>query len=103
MLAMALFLIGSTFLHAPWLYQEKRFHPQLGRYGAAAPLSPASRSGSAGHRASARSSARFSASRGRSSACGPGASLLAVYSIGLGLPFLVAGLALDRAAGRSAG
>ena len=25
------------FSHAPWLYQEKRFHPQLGRFGAAAP------------------------------------------------------------------
>src|SRR4029078_4227337 len=38
MLSMALFLIGSTFLRAPWLYQEKRFHPHLGHYGAAAPL-----------------------------------------------------------------
>ena len=38
MLAMALFLLGSMFLHAPWLYQEKRFHPQLGRFGAATPL-----------------------------------------------------------------
>ena len=27
MLAMALFLLGSMFLRAPWLYQEKRFHP----------------------------------------------------------------------------
>ena len=33
MFAMALFLVGSIFLHAPWLYQEKRFHPQLGRFG----------------------------------------------------------------------
>ena len=38
LLAMALFLIGSMFLRAPWLYREKRFHPQLGRYGAAAPV-----------------------------------------------------------------
>ena len=37
MLAMALFLLGSLFLRAPWLYQEKRFHPQLGRFGDAAP------------------------------------------------------------------
>ncbi len=37
MLAMALFLLGSLFLRAPWLYQEKRFHPQLGRFGEAAP------------------------------------------------------------------
>ena len=38
MLAMALFLVGSMFLRAPWLYQEKRFHPDLGRFGTAAPL-----------------------------------------------------------------
>ena len=38
MLAMALFLLGSLFLRAPWLYQEKRFHPQLGRFGDAAPV-----------------------------------------------------------------
>jgi cytochrome c-type biogenesis protein len=99
MLAMALFLIGSIFLRAPWLYQEKRFHPQLGRYGAAAPLV-----------------AGVAFGFGWSPCLGPilgsilgiaatqqrvwaGASLLAVYSIGLGLPFLVAGLALDRAAG----
>ena len=37
MFAMALFLLGSLFLRAPWLYQEKRFHPQLGRFGNAAP------------------------------------------------------------------
>ncbi len=37
MLAMALFLLGSLFLRAPWLYQERRFHPQLGRFGEAAP------------------------------------------------------------------
>ena len=35
---MALFLLGSLFLQAPWLYQEKRFHPQLGRFGDAAPV-----------------------------------------------------------------
>src|SRR3954452_17785372 len=37
MFAMALFLLGSLFLRAPWLYQEKRFHPQLGRFANAAP------------------------------------------------------------------
>jgi cytochrome c-type biogenesis protein len=33
LLAMGIFLLGSLFLRAPWLYQEKRFHPQLGRFG----------------------------------------------------------------------
>ena len=38
LLAMGIFLLGSLFLRAPWLYQEKRFHPQLGRFGDAAPV-----------------------------------------------------------------
>ena len=32
-LAMALFVLGSLFLRAPWLYQEKRFQPDLSRFG----------------------------------------------------------------------
>jgi cytochrome c-type biogenesis protein len=99
MLAMALFLIGSMFLRAPWLYQEKRFHPELGRFGAAAPLVAGAAFGF-----------------GWSPCLGPilgsiygiavtqdrvwaGGTLLAVYSLGLGLPFLVTGLALDRVSG----
>ncbi|MDQ1532481.1 MAG: cytochrome c-type biosis protein, partial [Actinomycetota bacterium] len=38
MLGFALFLAGSVFLRAPWLYGELRFHPQVTRYGRAAPL-----------------------------------------------------------------
>ena len=38
LLAMALFLLGSLFLRAPWLYGELRFHPQVTRYGRAAPV-----------------------------------------------------------------
>ena len=97
--AMALFLLGSLFLRAPWLYQEKRFHPQLGRYGAAAPLV-----------------AGVAFGFGWSPCIGPvlgsilgiaanqhrawaGGTLLVVYSLGLGLPFLVTGLALGRLSG----
>ena len=99
MLAMALFLIGSIFLRAPWLYQEKRFHPQLGRFGNAAPAV-----------------AGVAFGFGWSPCIGPilgsilgiaanqhrvwaGGTLLAVYSLGLGLPFLVAGLLLGRLGG----
>jgi cytochrome c-type biogenesis protein len=32
-LAMALFLLGSLVVRAPWLYQERRFHPDLSRFG----------------------------------------------------------------------
>jgi cytochrome c-type biogenesis protein len=94
--AMALFLLGSLVLRAPWLYQEWRFHPSPSRLGPlAAPvtgmafgfgwtpcigpvyasvLAVASDSGQAAH----------------------AATLLAAYSLGLGVPFLVTGLALGR-------
>ena len=97
--AMSLFLIGSLVLKAPWLYREFRFHPSPSRLGPfAAPLtgaafgfgwtpcigpvlgsvlSVAAESGRAAH----------------------GATLLAFYSLGLGVPFLAAGLALGRLTG----
>jgi cytochrome c-type biogenesis protein len=99
LLAMALFLLGSLFLRAPWLYQEKRFHPQLGRFGEAAPAI-----------------AGVAFGFGWSPCIGPilgsilgiaanqhrvwaGGTLLAVYSLGLGLPFLLSGLLLSRLSG----
>lgn len=99
MLAMALFLLGSLFLRAPWLYQEKRFYPQLGRFGAAAPLVAGAAFGFGWSPCLGPilgSILGIAASQQRVWA---GASLLAVYSLGLGLPFLIAGLALNRAAG----
>jgi cytochrome c-type biogenesis protein len=99
MLAMALFLLGSMFLRAPWLYQEKRFHPQIGRFGVAAPLIAGAAFGfgwSPCFGPILGSILGIAASQQRVWA---GASLLAVYSIGLGLPFLVTGLALNRVAG----
>ena len=99
MLSMAVFLLGSLFLRAPWLYQEKRFHPQLGRFGNAAPAV-----------------AGVAFGFGWSPCIGPilgsilgiaanqhrlwaGGTLLAVYSLGLGLPFLLCGLLLGRLGG----
>ncbi len=99
MLAMAVFLIGSIFLRAPWLYQEKRWHPRLGRYGVAAPIVVGVAFGfgwSPCFGPILGSILGIAATQQRVLA---GGTLLAVYSIGLGLPFLVAGLALDRAAG----
>lgn len=95
-LGFALFILGSLVLRSPWLYQERRFHPNLSRFGPfAAPiagaafgfgwtpcigpilgsvLAVAATEGDAAH----------------------GATLLAVYSAGLGLPFLATGLAFGR-------
>ncbi|MGH2686463.1 MAG: cytochrome c biogenesis CcdA family protein, partial [Actinomycetota bacterium] len=98
-LAMALFVLGSLFLRAPWLYQEKRFHPQLSRFGPfAAPVAgvafgfgwtpcigPVLTSVLA-----------VAASEGEASR---GALLLGVYSLGLGVPFLAMGLAFSRLTG----
>lgn len=96
-LSMALFVLGSLYLQAPWLYREARFHPQLSQYGGfAAPVAgiafgfgwtpcvgPVLTSVLA-----------IAAADGRASR---GALLLAVYSAGLGVPFLVTGLAFGRA------
>ena len=98
-LTMALFLLGSLYLEAPWLYQEARFHPELGKFGRAAP-----------------SVAGVAFGFGWTPCIGPilgsilllaaetgntfqGASLLAAYSLGLGVPFLVTGLAFSRMVG----
>lgn len=96
-LSMALFVLGSMYLQAPWLYREARFHPQLSQYGPfAAPVAgvafgfgwtpcvgPVLTSVLA-----------IAAADGRASR---GALLLAIYSAGLGVPFLMTGLAFGRA------
>jgi cytochrome c-type biogenesis protein len=92
-LAFALFIAGSLALKAPLLYQERRFHPRLSRYGPwAAPV------------------AGMAFGIGWTPCIGPvlgsvlaiaatqaravqGATLLAAYALGLGVPFLATGLA----------
>lgn len=99
MLSMGLFVVGSLVLRAPWLYQERRFHPNLSRFGPfAAPVAGAA------------------FGFGWTPCIGPilssvlavaasqdevlrGALLLLAYSAGLGVPFLVTGLAFGRLAG----
>lgn len=98
-LGMALFMLGSLYLQAPWLYQEKRFQPALGRFG---PLAPPMAGAAFGFGWTPcigpvlGSILAVAATQGRAWA---GASLLAAYSLGLGVPFLVTGLALGRLAG----
>ena len=98
-LGMAIYLLGSLWANAPWLYQEKRFHPKLDRFGPFA--SPV---------------AGLAFGLGWTPCIGPvltsvlalaavqdraaeGALLLAVYSLGLGLPFLITGLLFGRLTG----
>lgn len=98
-LAMALFMLGSIYLQAPWLYQEKRFHPQLGRFGQAAPTVAGVAFGFGWTPCIGpvlTSILAIAASSGRAST---GAALLAVYTLGLGLPFLLTGLLMNRLTG----
>ena len=99
MLAMALFLLGSLFLHAPWLYQEKRFHPNLGAYGNAAPVVAGAAFGFGWSPCLGPilgSILTIAANQDRPLA---GGTLLAAYALGLGLPFLLCGLGLARMSG----
>ena len=98
-LAMALFLAASLVVRAPWLYGEKRFHPSASRFGPfAAPVAGAAFAfgwtpcigpvlGSVLALAATRGDALH------------GGSLLAVYSLGLGVPFMLTGLAFGRLTG----
>ena len=79
-----------------FLDNEKRVQTQRSRRGRSARCSSASRSRSAGRRASARSW-RHPRDRGIEELRAAKASLLlAVYSLGLGVPFLLTSLAIDQ-------
>ena len=98
-LSMALFMIGSIFLRAPWLYQEKRFHPDTGRLGAFAPPLAGAAFGFGWTPCIGPVLGSILAVAATQQRAWAGASLLAVYSLGLGVPFFVTGLALGRLAG----
>ena len=98
-LAMALFMLGSVFLQAPWLNQEARFHPQLGRFGRAAPTVAGAAFGFGWSPCIGPALTSILAIAATADRAIAGGTLLAVYSLGLGLPFLLTGLALGRLAG----
>lgn len=98
-LAMALFVLGSLMVRAPWLYQEKRFHPDLSRFGPfAAPVAGAA-FGFGWTPCIGPVLTSILAIAAAQRGIGRGALLLAVYSAGLGVPFLVTGLAFGRLTG----
>jgi cytochrome c-type biogenesis protein len=98
-LAFALFIAGSLVLKSPLLYQERRFHPRLSRYG---PLAVPVAGMAFGFGWTPcigpvlGSVLAVAATQGRAV---QGATLLAAYSLGLGVPFLAAGLFFGRMAG----
>ena len=97
--AMALFLLGSLFLKAPWLYQELRFHPSPSRLGPlAAPITGVA-FGFGWTPCIGPVYASVLIVAGESGQAPRAAALLAAYSLGLGVPFLATGLALGRLGG----
>jgi cytochrome c-type biogenesis protein len=97
-LAMGLYLLAGLAVNAPWLYQEKRFHPRLDRFGPfAAPVAGVAFGfgwtpciGPVLTSVLALAATRDTAAQG--------AALLAVYAAGLGIPFLVTAITFSRIA-----
>lgn len=97
--AMALFLVGSLVTRAPWLYREFRFHPSPSRLGPfAAPVTGVA-FGFGWTPCIGPVYASVLAVASQSGHAARAAALLTCYSLGLGVPFLAAGLALGRLGG----
>jgi len=98
-LGMALYMLGSLVLRAPGLYQERRWHPNLSRFGPfAAPIAGIA----FGFGWTPCIGPVLSAVLGKAataSTATQGALLLLFYSAGLGIPFMATGLAFGRLAG----
>jgi cytochrome c-type biogenesis protein len=97
-LLMALYLAGSQLLTTPRLYQEFRFQPHLERVGPfAAPVAGAA-FGLGWTPCIGPILGSILAVASTQGETARGATLLIAYSLGLGLPFLVVGLAFGRVA-----
>ena len=98
-LAMALFVLASLVLRSPWLYQERRLHPDLSRFGPlAAPVAGVA-FGFGWTPCIGPVLTSTLAIAATQQGMGRGALLLAVYSAGLGVPFLATGLAFAHVTG----
>src|SRR5918999_454426 len=94
-------LIFMGVIKLPWLYQEARFHPTPGAgLGGSVVLGAAFAFGwSPCIGATLGAVLAMAAGRGTTGGPAEGALLLAAYSLGLGIPFLAAGLGVARLAG----
>jgi len=98
-IAMALFLLGSALLRLPGLYREARWHPRLDRFGPfAAPIAGVA-FGFGWSPCIGPVLGSVLALAGSERGIGNGAGLLAVYAVGLGIPFLIVGLSFGRLSG----
>lgn len=98
MIAMAMFMLGSLALKAPWLYREMRFHPRLGAFGIFAPFVMGAAFGFGWSPCIGPTLASVLGIAGSQGRVFAGATLMMTYSLGLGIPFLILGLALGRLA-----
>ncbi len=95
-LGMGLYLLASLFTNAPWLYQEKRFHPRLDRFGPfAAPVAGVA-FGFGWTPCIGPVLTSVLALAATQESTGEGAVLLSAYAAGLGIPFLATALAYTR-------
>lgn len=98
-IAMALFLLGSLVLKLPGLYREARFTPDVAKFGPfAAPVAGAA-FGFGWTPCLGPILTSVLALAATTGGAAHGATLLVAYSLGLGVPFLIMGLALGKLSG----
>lgn len=97
--AMGLFLLGSITTKNPRFYQEARFHPDLGRFGRAAPPVAGAAFGFGWTPCIGPTLGSILIIAAGADGTLTGGALLAAYSLGLGVPFLATGLMFTRLAG----
>ena len=97
--AMGLFLLGSMITKNPRFFQEARFHPDLGRFGRAAPPVAGAAFGFGWTPCIGPVLGSILTIAAASENAFAGGTLLAAYSAGLGIPFLATGLLFSQLAG----
>lgn len=98
-IVMGLIFMGA--IKVPWLYREARFHPSpnAGVWGSVVLGAAFAFGWSPCIGATLGAVLAMAAGRGATGGPGEGALLLASYSLGLGLPFIAAGLGISRLTG----
>ncbi|MDQ5815484.1 MAG: cytochrome c biogenesis protein CcdA [Actinomycetota bacterium] len=100
-LIIAMGLIFMGVIKVPWLYREARFHPspKAGAWGSVVLGAAFAFGWSPCIGATMATALTMAAGLGTSGSPAEGALLLAVYSLGLGIPFVLAGVGVSRLTG----